>query len=80
MRTPEEPAQFVTFSCPHCGEPWASFREQHPDIHAGAIYTCGDCGGRVIGMVMTPTEYAEQFRVRGLLGLLWRALLQKVKR
>ena len=36
------------FSCPECGEPWASTVEDDIDIHGGAMYTCAECGAKVV--------------------------------
>lgn len=37
----------VVFTCPHCGCPYATFKEKSIDLHAGACYTCGECGNLV---------------------------------
>ena len=35
------------FDCPACGEPWAHPVQDVVDIHAGACYTCAECGAWV---------------------------------
>jgi hypothetical protein len=45
------------FACPACGHPSAQTVEPDVDIHAGASYTCDQCGAEVHFEALTRAEY-----------------------
>jgi hypothetical protein len=45
------------FACPACGHPGAQTVEPDVDIHAGASYTCDQCGADVHFEALTRAEY-----------------------
>ena len=47
----------LVFTCPNCGDPSAMTVEDSVDIHAGATYTCDECGGKVVFEAFTIAEY-----------------------
>ena len=49
------------FSCPGCGHPGAMTGENNIDIHAGATYTCDECGADVIFDALTVAEYTSRY-------------------
>ena len=50
------------FSCPSCGDPSAQTKELDVDIHAGATYSCSECGKTVIFEALTTAEYCNASR------------------
>ena len=77
MSAPERPARCFVFSCPHCGDPCATTKQDGVDIHAGATYRCSECNREVVFEVMSVDQYVahcdnlkhemEAERLRGLL-------------
>jgi transcription elongation factor Elf1 len=49
------------FTCPSCGDPFATTKESFVDIHSGATYTCAVCDERVIFEVFTAEQYVARF-------------------
>jgi hypothetical protein len=52
-----DPLRDFVFSCPACGHPGAQTVEPDVDIHAGASYTCDQCGADVHIEALTRAEY-----------------------
>ena len=57
--------QTLYFPCPACGERFAQVEETGEDIHAGEIYHCAGCGGRVVFRALSFEEHVLGQPVRG---------------